>query len=253
VQQYLFTSKSLNSHAQQKHMHLPAFAVACLTWCELLHLEPQQEHIRAHGGIVTTVTVQPSSLKAYLADPASKHKPYSCSTAAAAASSSQQHAGNEALHSTSVFVIGYDNVRNFWIAKAAQGREFGSNGFLRIAYGECGIMDPTRTFGVQFKRTGGSTAPAAAAGSSSNSAVLPTAAATPGLLYRKALQPVPPGKPANCRLYNAGSFDYVSRIARVLGVPVETVLADNAEEIWDLNEPLIGKQLLVCAKRAGPR
>lgn len=211
------------------------------------HLFYQQEHIRAHGGVVTALAVQPSSLKAFLADPANKHKPYSCS-AAAAAVGAQPHAESEGLQSSSVFVVGYDNEQNFWIAKAAQGRSFGTNGFLRIAYGECGIMDPSKTFGVQFKQ------PAAAAARSTGSSVvalLPTAAATPGLLYRKALQPAPPGKPANCRLYSAGSFDYVSRVARVLGVPVGTLLADNADVIRDLGQPLIGKQLLVCVKRGG--
>jgi hypothetical protein len=198
--------------------------------------------------------VQPSSLKAFLADPANKHKPYSCSAAAAAASKPGTAAVNEALHSSSVFVIGYDNERNFWIVKAAQGREFGANGFVRIAYGECGIMDPSRTFGMQFKRPAAAAASSCdSSSSSSNDAVLPTAAATPGLFYRKALQPAPLGKPANCRLYSAGSFDYVSRVARVLGVPVGTLLADNADVIRDLDQPLIGKQLLVCGKRGGQR
>jgi hypothetical protein len=204
-----------------------------------------QEHIRAHGGVVTSLTVQPGSLQDFLADPANKHKPYSCSAAAAAGG--QQHAAGDvaAPHSTSVFVIGYDNEQQFWIVTAAQGRGFGANGFIRIAYGECGIMDPTKTFGVTFKRS------AAAAGAAANpaGAVLPTAAATAGLLYRKALQPAPPGKPSSCRLYSAGSFDYVSRLARVLGVPVGALLADNADVIQDLNQPLIGKQLLVCARR----
>jgi hypothetical protein len=222
----------------------------------LKYLSPQ-EHIRAHGGVVTSLTLQPSSVQAFLEDPANKHKPYSCPAAAAAGS--QQHAeeGNAAApQTTSVFVIGYDNEQQFWIAKAAQGREFGANGFIRIAYGACGIMDPSKTFGVTFKR---SVAAQLAAGSDadatarSTGAVLPTAAATAGLLYRKALQPAPPGKPSNCRLYSAGSFDYVSRVARVLGVPIGALLADNADVIQDLNQPLVGKQLLVCAKRQAQR
>jgi hypothetical protein len=198
-------------------------------------------------------------LQAFLADPANKHKPYNCPTAAAAVGI-QQHAeeGNAAApQSTSVFVIGYDNEQQFWIAKAAQGRDFGANGLIRIAYGSCGIMNPTQTFGVTFKppaaadqRTAGSDA-----GATANPAghVLPTAAATAGLLYRKALQPAPPGKPSYCRLYSAGSFDYVSRVARVLGVPIGGLLADNADLIQDLNQPLIGKQLMVCAKRQAQR
>ncbi|WIA38820.1 hypothetical protein OEZ86_002101 [Tetradesmus obliquus] len=228
----------------------PLLAQGGLSFKPLAGIWEAQEHIRAHGGVVTALTVQPSSLEAFLADPANKHKPYSCSaTAAAAAAGAQPHAEGEGLQSSSIFVVGYDNEQNFWIAKAAQGRSFGTNGFLRIAYGECGIMDPSKTFGMQFKQP--AAAAAARSAGSSGVVLLPTAAATPGLLYRKALQPAPPGKPANCRLYSAGSNGYVSRVARVLGVPVGALLADNADVIRDLGQPLIGKQLLVCVKRGG--
>ncbi|KAF6262317.1 hypothetical protein COO60DRAFT_647813 [Scenedesmus sp. NREL 46B-D3] len=216
-----------------------------------------QEHIRAHGGVLTSLTVQPNSLKAFYADPANKHRPYSCSgsptAAAAAAAGGQQLAEDGTLQSTSIFVVGYDNEQNFWLAKAAQGRRFGDSGFMRVAYGECGVMDASKTFGVSFKHTAASQRTAAAPAAAAGAAELPTASAAPGLLYRKALRPAPPGKPAHCRQYSAGSFDYASRVAHVLGVPVGALLADNADVIRDLDQPLIGKQLLVCARRGAQR
>ncbi|KIY91531.1 hypothetical protein MNEG_16433, partial [Monoraphidium neglectum] len=46
--------------------------------------------------------------------------------------------------------------------------------------------------------------------------------------------------------------DYLSGVAYRVGVPLEKLLLDNLESLKDLDKPLAGKQLAVCAKGVTP-
>jgi hypothetical protein len=101
-----------------------------------------------------------------------------------------------------VVLVGYDLQRRFWLAKNSWGAGFAEGGFFRVAFdANVGICNPKDTYGFVFSAA--------------------DAPALPKLL--------PLGK--NCYSYRTAPSDYVSKIARVFGVPSQRVLADNSRAI----------------------
>jgi hypothetical protein len=49
-----------------------------------------------------------------------------------------------------VFVVGYSNPGQYWIVKNSFGTETGDGGYLKIGYGEAGIMEPDNIYGLIF-------------------------------------------------------------------------------------------------------
>jgi C1A family cysteine protease len=49
-----------------------------------------------------------------------------------------------------VFVVGYSNPDQYWILKNSFGTETGDGGYLKVGYGEAGIMEPDNIYGLNF-------------------------------------------------------------------------------------------------------
>jgi hypothetical protein len=65
---------------------------------------------------------------------------------------------------------------------------------------------------------------------------------------------VPPGhqtRPPTLAPWKAKEGDYLLAIAQRAGVPIETLLADNLDAIKDLDAPLAGTNLVLCAPGSG--
>eukprot|EP00882_Tetradesmus_deserticola_P004547 GHRQ01004793.1.p2 GENE.GHRQ01004793.1~~GHRQ01004793.1.p2 ORF type:complete len:299 (+),score=90.46 GHRQ01004793.1:1000-1896(+) len=49
-----------------------------------------------------------------------------------------------------VFVVGYSNPGQYWIVKNSYGTDTGDGGYLKVGYGEAGIMEPDHIYGLNF-------------------------------------------------------------------------------------------------------
>ena len=115
---------------------------------------------------------------------------------------------------------GYNNNAEWWLVKNSWGTGFADGGYFRLAYAaNVNLLDPSETF---------------------------------GLILTPSCPPPPPkltnitGRPG-CYRYKATPSDYVSKVARTFGLPIEQVLSDNADLVKD--DPgrfLGGHDLTLC-------
>jgi hypothetical protein len=64
------------------------------------------------------------------------------------------------------------------------------------------------------------------------------------------LTPGPVNRPG-CFYYKARSGDYLSKVAWLAGVPLETFMLDNIWTVKDLDAPIQGTTLLLCNIKQG--
>eukprot|EP00878_Enallax_costatus_P007935 GHUV01008301.1.p1 GENE.GHUV01008301.1~~GHUV01008301.1.p1 ORF type:complete len:549 (+),score=91.58 GHUV01008301.1:280-1926(+) len=174
-----------------------------------------QLNIRHYGSVVTRFDVY-DDFKPFFNDPSNAQAVYR----------PRHGAQLDFLHT--VVLVGYDNIDQYWIAKNSWGSTWGDSGFFKVAYGECSVLTAGtgEAYGVTWKVNGNDTLPAFK-------------------LQNVKLQ-VDPGPKPGCYLYKARVGDYLSKIASLAGIPLDTFMLDNTPYVKDLDAPLEGTTLLLC-------
>eukprot|EP00775_Hariotina_reticulata_P009526 gene9526-9690_t len=169
-----------------------------------------QRQIRSHGGVITRLNVYQDLRPFFESNPTGVYGGEQCSKAAAE-NLEQEHA---------IVLVGYDNEKQFWIARNSWGPEFADKGYFRIKYGVCGVAGPDDTYGLVFEPN-------------------------QRPKFKFTLSPDPDGNPG-CYVYRAREGDSLGMLAEVWGVPVDELVANNSATVQDLDQPLLGKFLTVC-------
>ena len=118
-----------------------------------------------------------------------------------------------------VVLVGYNLEQNYWLVRNSWGPNFADGGYFRVALNATttGIANPDDTFALAFS----------------------------------AFHPLPrpnttPSSKKDCVVYNGKPTDYVSKVARLFGVPVQDVLWRNQRVIKEPNMYLGGVNLELC-------
>lgn len=167
-----------------------------------------QRHIREWGSVAASFTVY-SDFHAFYRDARNADKVYTPSP------------GAVVEQRVAVLLIGYSNVGGYWEARGSWGLDFANNGDFKVAYGAAGILSE-EVYGILWLPKPGA-----------------ASVTRPQLMTR-------PARKAGCVTYTAEEGDYLSRIAKLAGITVERLLADNTQQIPDLSADLAGKNLLIC-------
>ena len=125
-----------------------------------------------------------------------------------------------ALERHAIFLVGYNNIEEWWLVKNSWGTGFADGGFFRLSYAaHVNLLDPSETFGLKFKL--GCPPP------------LPKVTNATGR--------------TGCYSYKAMASDYISKVARTFGSSIEQVLSDNLGLVkGDPGSFLGGKTLVLC-------
>eukprot|EP00775_Hariotina_reticulata_P004062 gene4062-4309_t len=197
---------------------LPDLKLGTFTYVKLDNIWDMQEHIRNFGSVVAGIDIYDDFLPFFSKTPGGVYLGHG-----AKAKFVTRHA---------IQIVGYDNIREFWLCKNSYGADWGSEGYFRVAFGADGVADPGSTFGIKFK---------------------PFQEA-PKPFNRLSPAPDKPG----CFWYRAQPSDFVSRVAYTFAVPIQQVLLDNMD-VFDDNPdmPLVpcaqGQEPWVCqVKSYGP-
>ncbi|GBF98856.1 hypothetical protein Rsub_11460 [Raphidocelis subcapitata] len=169
-----------------------------------------QRHIRAHGAVVTRFDIY-NDFAPFFANASARGDGGAVYAPGPAAALQAHHA---------VALVGYDNDGGYWVARNSWGPAFGHNGNFKVKYGTAGVLSPGDTFGLGW-------------------------APTSGPRRNDSLPVAPSTQRPGCSVYKAREGDYLSSIAARAGVPLESLLADNAVAISDL-DALAGRDLLIC-------
>lgn len=108
-----------------------------------------------------------------------------------------------------------------WVARQTWGSGFADNGYFKIAYEKCEVASPANTYGVRFALK------------------LPVVLATP-LLFAQPSSP-------SCYNYKGRRGDYISKVAGLCGVSIQSIMLDNINQIKSLDMELEGVSLRLCS------
>ncbi|KAF6264602.1 hypothetical protein COO60DRAFT_1698194 [Scenedesmus sp. NREL 46B-D3] len=169
-----------------------------------------QRHIRQYGSVVSRFDVYSDSFFADRRNAQAVYRP------SASAYFQYHHA---------ITLVGYNNERQYWLAKNSYGSSWADFGLFKIAYGVSAVMatDKGEAYGVVWTPSSG-----------------------------HVLQlPVTPGPRPACYWYKARPGDYLSRVAWLAGIPLDRFMLDNTDRVKDLDTPVQGVQLLLCNPQQG--
>ncbi|KAF6264603.1 hypothetical protein COO60DRAFT_73096 [Scenedesmus sp. NREL 46B-D3] len=172
-----------------------------------------QRHIRQHGAVVSRFEVM-SDFAAFFADKRNAQAVY------------RPKAGAQRMWAHAIVLVGYNNQQQYWLAKNSHGDTFGDGGLFKVAYGVSSVLTPFtgEAYGVMW---------------------------TPHSIPAAMQLPVTPGPRPGCYLYKARSGDYLSKVAWLAGIPLDSFMLDNTDRVRDLDAPLQGVQLLLCNLQQG--
>ncbi|KAF6259852.1 hypothetical protein COO60DRAFT_1459939 [Scenedesmus sp. NREL 46B-D3] len=104
-------------------------------WTVHASLQSAQRAIIRYGGVITYMWLTEETF-AFITDPAKAKGVFK----------GRQEVGEP----HAVFVIGYSNPGQYWIVKNSFGTNTGDGGYLKVGYGEAGIMEPDHVYGLNF-------------------------------------------------------------------------------------------------------
>lgn len=166
-------------------------------------------HFIRIGSVVTRFDIY-ASFYTFFSNPANSKSIYRCdSTCRTEANYKESHA---------ITLVGYDLAEGYWLAKNSWGPNWADSGMFRIELNFPGFLMGD-TWGIEWTPSGNLAQP---------------------------LKETKPSNTSGCCSYKATPFDYPSRIAYLADIELSKFLADNAAIITSLDEPIAGKELLIC-------
>jgi len=132
-------------------------------------------------------------------------------------------ANPDTAYGHAVNLVGYNNIKEYWVVRSSWGPNVGDDGYFKVAFGVSGIAPTDNTWGLRF------------------------APLKPIPAY--SADQVSPAAKQGCYTYKAASDDYLSNIAHKFAVSVKELALDNPEFLGDPTMSLAGRSVLVCNAR----
>ncbi|KAI8464966.1 MAG: hypothetical protein J3K34DRAFT_100057 [Monoraphidium minutum] len=153
----------------------PLAVKGAFDYVPIAQLWTPQKFIRERGAVVTRFNIY-SDFKPFFRDPRNKgnvYRPF-------------PGPGNVVEEQHAIALVGYNNEKQFWIARNSWGLEFADEGNFRVAFGVAGVLNPDDTYGIVFTPSPGQRPPPL------------TLVSTPGLAQGCSHYTVGPSKRTSC-------------------------------------------------------